>query len=79
MMKRISIALTAVAVAGLPMFASAQEFATTTAVTTVTDLVTQLALVIAGVVASIIALYAALLGLGWGIRKVRHYISGRKF
>jgi len=54
-------------------------FSTTTAVTTVTDLITNLALVIGGVVGAILALYAGLLGLGWGVRKFRQYISGRKF
>jgi len=54
-------------------------FATTTAVSTVTDLITQLGLVIAGVVVAIMGLYAALLGLGWGIQKLRRYITGRKF
>lgn len=54
-------------------------FATSTAITEVTTLITNLGLVIAGVVTSILALYSALLGLGWGVRKFRAYVSGRKF
>lgn len=54
-------------------------FATTTAITTTSDLITNVGLVIAGVVAAILALYAALVGLGWGVRKFTKWVGGRKF
>jgi len=54
-------------------------FATSTAISSITSLVTDLGLVFASVVGVILALWASLVGLGWGISKVRRYIAGRKF
>ncbi len=52
---------------------------TTSAITTVTNLITSHALVVAGVVTAILALLAALVGLGWGVRKFLKWVGGRKF
>jgi len=46
---------------------------------TLTVLGVDIGMTIGGMVASILALLAALLGLGWGIRKFRQYVSGSKF
>jgi len=58
---------------------SADAFSTSTAPTVVNNMIADVALIIGGVVAVILGLYAALTGLGWGVRKFRHYVSGRKF
>jgi len=55
------------------------QFSTSTAVTTVTDFIGDLSVVIAGIVGGILALLAALVGLGWGIRKFLKWVGGRKF
>jgi len=60
-------------------FLSYAQFSTSTAITTVTTSITDVALIIAGVIAAILGLWAALTGLGWGMRKFKHYVSGRKF
>lgn len=62
----------------LPSLTHAQ-FSTSTAVTTVTDFIGSLSVVIAGIVGGILALLAALVGLGWGIRKFLKWVGGRKF
>jgi len=54
-------------------------FATSTAITSITSFISDLGLVIAGVVASILGLLAALVGLGWGVRKFLKWVGGRKF
>jgi len=81
MMKKIA-SLGAVALAYallvLPAISHAQ-FSTSTAVTTVTDFIGSLSVVIAGIVGGILALLAALVGLGWGIRKFLKWVGGRKF
>lgn len=81
MMKKLA-SLGAVALAFglivLPSLTNAQ-FSTSTAVTTVTDFIGSLSVVIAGIVGGILALLAALVGLGWGIRKFLKWVGGRKF
>lgn len=81
MMKKLA-SLGAVALAFglivLPSLTHAQ-FSTSTAVTTVTDFIGSLSVVIAGIVGGILALLAALVGLGWGIRKFLKWVGGRKF
>jgi hypothetical protein len=60
-------------------YAFADTFGTSTAPTLVNSLVGDVAVIIGAVVGAILGLLAALLGLGWGIRKFKHYITGRKF
>jgi thiol:disulfide interchange protein len=67
------------AVALMPFMAFAQEFGTTTAVTSVTSMISSLAVIIGALVGVILGLWAALVGLGWGVRKVKAYITGKKF
>lgn len=57
----------------------AQEFNATTAQSEVVTFIGILALIIGGVVAAILALLAALIGLGWGVRKFMKWVGGRKF
>jgi len=40
---------------------------------------TDLGIIIAAVVATLLTGYVALLGLGWGVRHFKKYISGKKF
>jgi len=54
-------------------------FSTTTAVTTGLALVTDVGTIIGGTIAAIMGLLAALLGLGWAVRKFKQKVSGRKF
>lgn len=81
-MKQKILALAGIAMAlafvTLPALTHAQ-FSTSTAVTTVTDFIGSLSVVIAGIVGGILALLAALVGLGWGIRKFLKWVGGRKF
>jgi len=46
---------------------------------TIGVLVTAFGGIIAGVIAAILTLLAGLLGLGWGVRKFKQKISGKKF
>jgi len=79
-MKNIKRIALAVGVSALPFLAFADTaFGTSTAVTTVTTLIGDVALIIGGVIATLLSLYAALVGLGWGTRKFKQYVSGRKF
>lgn len=57
----------------------AQEFNATTAQSEIITFIGILALIIGGVVATILALLAALIGLGWGVRKFKKWVSGGKF
>lgn len=70
--------LTAIGAAVLPILAHAQ-MSTSTVVTSVNSNITDVATILGGVIASILALLAALTGLGWGVRKFRQHVSGRKF
>lgn len=79
MIRKISSVVAALAVVVLPSLASAQEFSTSTAETTVTGLIADISVIIAAVVTSIVGLYAALIGLGWGKRKIQQHVTGRKF
>jgi len=70
------------AVAGALALASqvgAEAFSTSTAPTIVNSLISDVALIIGAVVGTILGLLAALMGLGWGVKKFRRYITGRKF
>jgi len=70
----------AVTLLGYAVTAGAQTaFSTSTAGTTISSMITDVALIIGGVVGTILALYSALVGLGWGVRKFRRYVSGKKF
>lgn len=62
----------------LPAVTHAQ-FSTSTAATTVNGFVVDLSTIIAAVIAAILGLLAALVGLGWGIRKFLKWNGGRKF
>lgn len=63
----------------MPFLAFADAISTSTAPTVILNFTVDAATIIGTVIGSILGLYAALLGLGWGVRKFRHYISGRKF
>jgi len=75
-----------VAVASSALMASAAHaaydstaFSTTTAVTNSNQFFTDINLVIGGTIVGILTLMAALLGLGWAVRRFKKYVSGRKF
>jgi len=80
MMKKISYVgagiITALAV---PFLVFADTFSTSTAPTLVNGFIADIAVIIGAVIAGILGIYAGLVGLGWGIRKFKHYVSGRKF
>lgn len=59
--------------------AYASEFSTSTAITSATTLVSDVSTIIGGTVGVILSLLAALLGLGWAVRKFRSKIAGKKF
>jgi len=67
-----------VASALAPMLAFA-DYSTTTAVANILTVITDTGAVIGGVIVAILGLYTALTGLGWGLKKFRKYVSGRKF
>jgi len=71
-------ATVALSTLALPLLSFAQ-FSTSTAASSVTDFITDLASVIAAVVVAILGLLAALVGLGWGVRKFLKWVGGRKF
>jgi len=81
MLSKIHVRLVAITtmIGGLVSVASAQAYSTSTAASSVTTLVSDVSAVITQVVVVILALLAALLGLGWGVRKFKRYITGRKF
>jgi len=54
-------------------------FSTSSAPTLVLGMIGDVALIIGIVIGAILGLLAALLGLGWGVKKFRHYITGKKF
>jgi len=54
-------------------------FSTSTAVTSALGLTTDVGTIIGGTVGAILGLLAALLGLGWAVRKFKQKVSGRKF
>lgn len=62
----------------LPSLTHAQ-FSTSTAVSTVTGFQGDISYVIGAVITGILSLVAALVGLGWGIRKFLKWVGGRKF
>jgi len=54
-------------------------YSTTTAATAVTGLVSDVGSQLATVIPVILVLLAALIGLGWGVRKFMRHVSGKKF
>jgi len=77
---RVSLGASVVGMSMLPVLAHAQTaFGTSTAPTEVTNFIAAIAVIIGAVVGAILALLGALTGLGWGVRKFRHYVAGRKF
>lgn len=72
-------ALTPVFALGLMVSTAHAQFSTTTAVATQATFVSDIAYVIGATIAGILGLLASLTGLGWAVRKFRHYVSGRKF
>ena len=79
MKQKILGVVAAVGAVMLPAVSLADTFGTSSAPTIVTSFITDVAGILGAVIASILGLLAALLGLGWGIRKFRHYVAGRKF
>lgn len=55
------------------------ELSTSTAPGLVNGLITDVATIIGAVVVAILGLLGALMGLGWGVKKFRAYITGKKF
>lgn len=78
--KLMSLAGIAMAFAfvAIPALTHAQ-FSTSTAVSSVTGFQGDIAYVVGAVIAGILSLLAALVGLGWGIRKFLKWVGGRKF
>jgi len=82
MKKILAYALPALAlglVIGVPGAHAQEAFGTSTAVQTVNDFRDAIAVIVGAVIGGILTLMAGLLGLGWGTRKVRQHITGRKF
>jgi len=77
---KIGVVAGSVAVAVLPYVVSADTaFGTSTAGSIATTFFGEIALIIGGTVVGILSLLGALTGLGWAVRKYRHYVAGRKF
>jgi len=55
------------------------QYATTTAAENVNTAISDVGATIGSVVPTILVLLAALIGLGWGVRKFMRHVSGRKF
>jgi len=79
MKNKIIGVVSGVGAAMLPFLAFADTFGTSTAATEVNTLITNVAVILGSVVGVILGLLAALMGLGWGVKKFRHYITGKKF
>jgi len=75
---KITVAASGIASLFLPMLAHAQ-YATSSAVTDVNNVIADVGSTIGGVVPTILVLLAALIGLGWGVRKFMRHVSGKKF
>jgi len=58
---------------------AAAQYSTTTAAADVNTAIANVGSTIGTVVPVILVLLAALIGLGWGVRKFRQHVSGRKF
>jgi len=54
-------------------------YATSSALTALANMFTDTGTVLTAVIAAVLAGLIALLGLGFGVRHVRKYITGRKF
>jgi len=54
-------------------------YSTSTAASAVTTNIADVGATIGAVVPTILLLMAALIGLGWGVRKFRQHVSGKKF
>jgi len=54
-------------------------FSTSTALAQVASTGADISLVLTAVVASVLGGWAALTGVGFLVRKARHYVAGRKF
>lgn len=55
------------------------QYSTTTAATDVGTAIADVGSTIGANIPQILALLAALIGLGWGVRKFMKWVSGRKF
>jgi len=77
-MKTKIVGASAVIASFLPLLAHAQ-YSTTTAAGDVTAAIGDVGSVIGIVIPVILGLLAALIGLGWGVRKFKAHVSGRKF
>jgi len=77
-MSKTKIALGSAIVTLSPMLAFAQ-YSTTTASQSIDNLIADVGAVIGDNVPTILVLLAALIGLGWGVRKFMKWVSGRKF
>jgi len=55
------------------------QYSTSTAVTDQNALVADVGSTLQGEIPVILALLAALIGLGWGVRKFMRHVSGKKF
>lgn len=76
--KALTIGLSIATAVALPATIFAQV-STTTADTAVGTVITDVSASMGGNIVKILAIVAGLLALGWGFRKFRHYVSGRKF
>jgi len=74
-----SIGMAVVGFALVPALAFAQQLSTSTVPTVVNNVTSDVSQIVYQVIGGILALMVALLGLGWGVRRVKRYITGRKF
>jgi len=54
-------------------------FSTTTVQTAFADLTTDVGVILGIAVVAILGAWAALVGLGWGVRKTSKHVTGKKF
>jgi len=78
-MTKSKIALMAGIATVVAPFLAFADYATTTAITDVNTNISDVGSTIGGITPKLLALMAALIGLGWGVRKFRQHVSGRKF
>jgi len=71
--------LTMAVLAAATPFVAAAQYSTTTAAANVNTAISDVGATIGQIVPVILVLLAALIGLGWGVRKFKAHVSGRKF
>jgi len=71
--------LAAIAVIATPFLASAQIWDATSTIDVLQSTFTNVGLIFAMAIGAILVAWGALIGLGYGLRKAKSYITGKKF